>query len=97
MHVLLAIRDQQAAASTARALRNTGMTVDIAMNTRIASAMMAASPYAVVVFEQGLAPRSGSAAEQALGRTAALLEITPADSADPDRLASKVRTFAQGR
>jgi len=97
MHVLLAIRDQQAAASAARALRKTGMTVDIAMNTRIASAMMAASPYAVVVFEQGTTPRCGSAAEQALGSTPALLEITEADTADPDLFASKVRTFAQGR
>ena len=97
MHVLLAIRDQQAAAGAARALRKTGITVDIAMNTRIASAMMAASQYAVVVFEQGLAPRSGSAAEQALGRAPALLEITAADTVDPDRWAANVRTFAEGR
>ena len=97
MHVLLAIRDQQAAADTARALRKTGMTVDIAMNTKIASAMMAASAYAIVVFERALAPRPTSAAEPAFGRAPALLEITETETTDPEMLASKVRTWVQGR
>jgi hypothetical protein len=56
LHLLLVLSDPQAAAEAARALRKRGMTVDVAMNARIASAMRADGSYDVVMFEHGLEP-----------------------------------------
>ena len=87
MHVLLAIRDPRAAASAARALRNTGVIVDIARDTSIASAMLAGGAYSLVVCDQGL----GSG----LRSPVKLLEIGPADAADLDAFVVRVRASAQ--
>jgi hypothetical protein len=97
MHVLLAIRDPQAAATGARALRKSGMTVDIAMNTHIASAMATDDSYDILVFEQGLAPTTASRQHGASAHAPAMLEITASEAADPDGLATRVRALAEGR
>ena len=89
MHVLLAIRDPRTAASAARALRNAGVTVDIARGTSLASAMLAEGTYSLVVCDQGLASDLRSPVK--------LLEIGPADAADLDGFVEKVRASAQGR
>lgn len=95
MHVLLAISDPRAAATAARALRKSGMTVDIAMNARIAAAMATDGSYDAVVLERGVAPRSGSRRRHALAGAAAMLEITASEAADPDALATRVRALAE--
>ena len=97
MHVLLAIRDSQAAATTARALRKSGMTVDVAMNMRIASAMAAENSYDIVVFERGLAPQTGSRQEGASALAPAILEITGREAGDPEGLVTRVRALAESR
>jgi hypothetical protein len=95
MRMILLIRDQHAAAKAARVLRKGGMTVDIAMTTSIASAMMGASPYDIVVFEHGLAPKAASPEPHGIGRTPTLVEVAAVEVADPDVFASNLRAFAQ--
>ena len=97
MHVLLAIRDPTAAATAAHELRKNSITVDVAMNARIASAMATDGSYDIVVFEQGLAPQTGSRQQDAPDRSPAVLEITASEAADPGRLATRVRELAEGR
>ena len=97
MHVLLAIRDPHAAATAARALRKSNMTVDVAMNARIVSALAAENSYDIVVFEHGLAPQTESKQVRAPDHAPAMLEITASEATDVDALATRVRALAETR
>jgi DNA-binding response OmpR family regulator len=97
MHVLLAIHDPKAAATAARALRKNDITVDVAMNTRIASAMATDGSYDIVVFEQGLAPQTTSRERHASVHVPAMLEITASEAADPSGLVTRVRASSGAR
>ena len=88
MHVLLVIRNPRAAADAARALRRSGITVDVAMDTNIAAGMIAEGNYTVVVCDSGSALR--------LTPPAKLLEIDAANTSDPQALATSVRALADG-
>jgi DNA-binding response OmpR family regulator len=96
-HVLLAISDPQAAAHVARALRKYGMTVDVAMNARIASEMGADGSYDVVVSEHMLGPELGLPLRRPEARHPAVLEITASTALDSDQLATQIRELAADR
>jgi DNA-binding response OmpR family regulator len=96
LHVLLALTDPQVAADAARMLRKQGITVDVAMNARIASAMCADSSYDIVVFEQKLRPEIGLPAKAASSGHPTMLEIIAPEALDSNGLVAQVRALAGG-
>lgn len=67
------------------------MTVDVAMNTRIASAMAAESSYDLVVFQEGLDPGPASSEDRTSAGAPATLEISAPEAADAAVLVARVR------